>query len=516
MKALTEALAERLQGMRLESVQMPDKHTVVFTIGRLPDALLLSIDPAANQLALVPAPSRRSSQLRHPMRDLLASRLVGGTILSLWAPLGERVVILDVVSRNRIGDRTGSQLVLELFGSRADLALVERSEVVESLRRRRLEPRDPYQPPPAVVDPNLPGVGGAPLVLREFRHLAADDKEAATAFWRRIWAEPGQFSPVRLEGLSPPFYPVPLSHRPGAQPSVPDFLAAMSEAALEARRTAQLEARRRVLLSEQEAALVRLERQEQDLQAALQASAQAAVLRREAEALLTVVTSLPAGASQFTYTDWEHGDQRTVELDATKPPTAVAEAWFKEARRITVRARRAATLLPALQAKVRAAAAARDQISTADHLPDAPPAQGSAATQRKTTSAAHPYHTCRTPAGHQLRVGRNQQGNDLLLRLARPGDLWLHARGIPGSHVILSTQGGVGETDKEAAALLAAHFSKGRQARTVLVDCTLRRHVRKPAKAAPGHVVFDHEETLQVNPEGSLLAFLLSQLESDV
>ncbi len=511
MKALAAALNDRLKGQRIESVQMPDKHTLVFPIGRTPDALLICVDPTANALALVQAPKREAAQLRHPFRDLLAARLAGGTIVGIGAPLGERVVLIDVRSHSRIGDRTEVRLVVELFGSRADLALVEGEQVVESLRRRRLEPKDAYQEPSPAVDPSRPGVGGPPLVLREYGHLAEGDSTAARSFWERVWSEPGQFSPVRLENLSPPFYPIPLSHRPEPQPAVLDFLVALSQAVQSEREEADLERRRRTLLARQEAALTRLWRTEQDLLAALSAAKEAGVLRRQAESLLTMVTTLPPEASQFTYTDWESGDARTVALDPSQSHAATAQSWFKEARRITTRCKRAEALLPDVQAKLEAGILARDEIASATELPKEDADHG--AGRRPSAAPARPYHTVRTKAGHQVRIGRTQQGNDLLLHLARPADLWLHAHGIPGSHVILSSQGGVGEADKEAAALLAAYFSKGRQARNVLVDCTLRRHVRKRPKSAPGLVLFDHEETFQVTPAGALLDHLLAQLE---
>ncbi|MGE5589676.1 MAG: NFACT family protein [Bacillota bacterium] len=108
-----------------------------------------------------------------------------------------------------------------------------------------------------------------------------------------------------------------------------------------------------------------------------------------------------------------------------------------------------------------------------------------------------------TTTGHLVLVGRNNRQNDwLTLRHADDNDLWFHTKEIPGSHVILKDPG---EDPPEAAireaAGLAAYYSKGRQSGQVPVDYTRRRHVRKPAGAKPGMVIYDHQRTLFVTPD---------------
>ncbi len=110
-----------------------------------------------------------------------------------------------------------------------------------------------------------------------------------------------------------------------------------------------------------------------------------------------------------------------------------------------------------------------------------------------------------TVDGHEVLVGRNNTENDLLtLRMARPDDMWLHARGVPGAHVIIRAQAkGAGEVSAEVllrAAEIAAHYSKARGASKVAVDHTLRRHVRKARGARPGMVIYDHERTIMAAP----------------
>lgn len=103
--------------------------------------------------------------------------------------------------------------------------------------------------------------------------------------------------------------------------------------------------------------------------------------------------------------------------------------------------------------------------------------------------------------GFTIYVGKNNTQNDFLTnRLARPTDTWLHTKDIPGSHVIISGEH-FGERTLHEAAMLAAYFSKGRNSSSVPVDYTLIRHVRKPNGAKPGYVIYDHQKTLYVTPD---------------
>lgn len=113
----------------------------------------------------------------------------------------------------------------------------------------------------------------------------------------------------------------------------------------------------------------------------------------------------------------------------------------------------------------------------------------------------------RSPDGFSILVGRNNRQNDALtLRLARPDDLWLHCKEIPGSHVIIRTEGTAPpESTVLAAAGLAAYYSRARQSSSVPVDYTLCRHVRKPRGARPGMVIYDHHRTVFVTPAAEAL-----------
>jgi predicted ribosome quality control (RQC) complex YloA/Tae2 family protein len=111
--------------------------------------------------------------------------------------------------------------------------------------------------------------------------------------------------------------------------------------------------------------------------------------------------------------------------------------------------------------------------------------------------------TYQLPDAFEVLAGKTDADNDILsLKTAKPNDLWFHAHGLPGSHVILRHPEGEkpdNATIKIAAAIAAWH-SKARNAGTVPVSCTEAKHVGKPRGARPGSVSIKREKTIKVRP----------------
>jgi len=105
--------------------------------------------------------------------------------------------------------------------------------------------------------------------------------------------------------------------------------------------------------------------------------------------------------------------------------------------------------------------------------------------------------------GFTVLVGRNSRQNDrVTFKLASGDDLWFHARGAPGAHVILRTAGqDAPEGAIQRAAELAAHYSAAQRDARVQVDYTLRRYVRRQPGGAAGQVFYRQEKTLVVQPK---------------
>ena len=123
-------------------------------------------------------------------------------------------------------------------------------------------------------------------------------------------------------------------------------------------------------------------------------------------------------------------------------------------------------------------------------------------------AASKPMHFV-SSTGADIYVGKNNRQNDeLTLHFASPNDIWMHAKNIPGSHVIVK---GASEQDTATmteAALLAAYYSRARGSENVAVDYTPRKYVKKPAGAKPGMVIYTTNKTAYVTPSEEAVAGL--------
>ena len=122
--------------------------------------------------------------------------------------------------------------------------------------------------------------------------------------------------------------------------------------------------------------------------------------------------------------------------------------------------------------------------------------------QRKGKIVSEPYRF-RSSDGFEILVGKNNLQNDrLTMRIAENADIFMHAKKMPGSHVIIRTGGKeVPDRTYEEAGALAAYFSSGRDAEKVEIDYVRKKEVKKPAGAKPGYVVYYTNYSLIASPD---------------
>jgi len=218
------------------------------------------------------------------------------------------------------------------------------------------------------------------------------------------------------------------------------------------------------------------------MRAELEKAAQAPAVRAAAEALMALGTaSVPASLLL--------PDGATFPLESRAGETAqdVATRLFARARAMD----RARATLPARISELEARAAREPAL-------DAP-----ADRDRTWVEPRQPYKRFTSRGGLEIRVGRSAKDNDALtFHASSPDDVWMHARGASGSHVVLrwTRDEAPPAADLEEAALLAAWHSGARGSTVVPVDWTRRRYVRKPRGAAPGSVVVARAKTVMVRP----------------
>jgi predicted ribosome quality control (RQC) complex YloA/Tae2 family protein len=281
-------------------------------------------------------------------------------------------------------------------------------------------------------------------------------------------------------------------------------------------------------------ALARLDRRLEAIGADVERADEAPSLRGKADLILAHAHAYEAGSDRLDVLDYRDDPPvaRAVPIDPTKGARGTAEGLYRRARRLErgramAEERRRATaaergIVESFVARLEAAhgveaigtiaeEAARKGVRGAR---EAMPREGTSGGGRKKPAERLPYRAFECAGGNRVLVGRGSADNDALtLHHARPYDLWLHARGLSGAHVVVPlTRGKTCPPDLLAdAAMLAAHFSDARGEPLVEVIHVARRHVRKPKGAPAGLVRVEREKVIAVRVVPDRLAALLAR-----
>jgi predicted ribosome quality control (RQC) complex YloA/Tae2 family protein len=242
--------------------------------------------------------------------------------------------------------------------------------------------------------------------------------------------------------------------------------------------------------------------------------------RRWGELLSRNLESIPRGARSVRLTEWTAEGAREVEvpLEPTLAPRAQVERHFRQYRRLSRGSAMARERLAALDREIAQAeqALAEAEAGTAAEV-ETPASPVPAPRARKRSTPAHrPYRVFRSADGHLLWVGRAGEDNAALtFEVARPHHLWLHARGVPGAHVVvpLEKREAVGQEVLLDAAHLALHFSRAAGEPRGEVAWTRARLVRRVKGGDPGQVTYTGEKVLAVRVEPVRLERLLRSRE---
>ncbi|MFM9106952.1 MAG: NFACT family protein [Chloroflexota bacterium] len=251
------------------------------------------------------------------------------------------------------------------------------------------------------------------------------------------------------------------------------------------------------------------QKQERRLASVRQQGEQAAeieTLRTWGELIYANLWRIRPGEAEFD------ADGTIVPLDPARPAKEVAQEYFEryrnaqraEAHQEEIEAEIAAELgwLDQLDVLVRQAAGFAELESIAAEWEASQP-EGAGKRSRKRQQPRRPQPLFDNE-GNAVYVGHTAAQNEqVAFEIAGPGDTWLHARNVAGSHVVIRWRTpGAGEREETvlAAAALAAWYSAGRDGSRVEVDVAARRHVRKIKGGRPGMVTYRNERTVAVRP----------------
>ncbi|MFC5271595.1 NFACT RNA binding domain-containing protein [Adhaeribacter terreus] len=224
-----------------------------------------------------------------------------------------------------------------------------------------------------------------------------------------------------------------------------------------------------------------------------------------ADVIMANLTNIPPRTSEIELYDFYQDRNRTIKLKATETPQKTAERLYKKAKNQQIelkildeKALRKTEEIFALEEKLEELSQVTDS-KTLKHFLKANDFE----TGKKTAQPESPFREF-TTEGFRILVGKSAANNDVLTQKhTHKDDLWLHAKDVSGSHVVVKFQSGktFPQTVIEKAAKLAAYYSKRKTDSLCPVIYTQKKYVRKPKGAAPGSVVVDRENVMLVTPE---------------
>ncbi|HJL23183.1 MAG TPA: NFACT RNA binding domain-containing protein [Polyangiaceae bacterium LLY-WYZ-15_(1-7)] len=252
---------------------------------------------------------------------------------------------------------------------------------------------------------------------------------------------------------------------------------------------------------------------------------QAPGLRHEAELITAHLHRWRPGETTLRVLDWgrEPAEERELALDPRRTAAEGAERRFARAKRLERgaeiaaerEAKTAAELarVEGLLARVDAGEEALEELREEARTAAVPKRQRPRRGGARGASERKPFRRFLGHGDAAILVGRSAADNDALTLSARPHHLWLHARGVRGTHVIVPLNRGQSCPPELLvdAATLAAHFSEARGEASVEVQHTPRRYVHKRKGAAAGAVTVEREKTLLLQLEPERLAWLLER-----
>lgn len=210
------------------------------------------------------------------------------------------------------------------------------------------------------------------------------------------------------------------------------------------------------------------------------------------DVILAYSTQIPLGSERFPI-EWD-GENIEISLDPNKTLVENAQDYYKRYKKEKRERELIPELISNIEKKIEELKKKIDEVKTASKLEDL---ETEKIKEEKEDTLPYLVYNFK---GYQIWVGKNAKSNELItFKLSSPSDIWFHAKGYSGSHVILRTNGKAIEYIPEEVILecarLAVEHSKARSGTKVPVDYTYRRYVRNAGKKK-GNVFYTNYKTI--------------------
>lgn len=558
---MADELSRELVGGRIDRVTQPERDELILTIRNNGKNMLLLLSASAGCARAHLTAQKKTGTLEPPaLCMLMRKHVTGGRVAAIRQVSSDRILEIEIEHYDELGDRATKKLICEFMGKHSNIIFVgSDGRIIDSARRvseamssvREVLPGLRYEDPPehgkipfdALSADRLYGemaAQGGPLwkvlartisglstqFARElaFRATGSDDAhleecdlnavcQAVESVLATLKDAPSPRVLRNADGGAVDFSAFPYLSKPSLEV---ELFPTLSEAMDSFYRTRDIAER----IQQKSAAIHRvlktnIERCERKLalqQEALLGSQRMEEYRIKGELLTANLYLAKKGAKAVELPNYyEEGmPMLLVELDEKLSPGQNAQKYFKLYQKA-----RNAQVLAAEQIEKTSAELAylegqmdnlgkcaeeselfelREELEKFGYV--------KANKNRRQMKQLPPSKPMKfeLSSGRIVLIGKNNLQNDKLTFTAQPNEIWLHAKDMPGSHVIIVGDDPSDEDIFEAAKLAAA-YSKGANSSQVPVDYTQRKYVRKPSGAKPGFVIYTHQHTLYVTPE---------------
>ena len=558
---LARELREALVGARVDRAVQPERDEVLLTMRNHNENFNVLFSASAGCARAHITRVKKNNPLEPPMLCmLLRKHLSGARVTDVRQIDCDRILEIAFEHFDELGERTTKTLVCEFMGKHSNLIfLTADGKIIDSARHvteqissvRQVLPGLYYQRPPA--HGKLPFLALEPAALaarlaeapktlhkalsecvsglstqtaREIAYRTLGDENASTgslapeavaeAVVRVMQEMLGEFSPALLyaPGEDAPIDAVPIPFKSRAHLDsrpMPSLSAALDEfyraRDLAERMQQKSAALHRVLKNNLERSEKKLAIQEE----ALLNCERAEDYRIKGELLMANLHLVSKGAKRVSVPNYydEALTPMEIELDERISPAQNAQRYFKRYQKARSARKFALEQKAIAQEEIRYLASQLLALETCTEEAELAEIREEleklgyvrANHNRRQMKKLPPSTPLRftAPSGAEIFVGKNNRQNDELTFSAKPGYVWLHAKDMPGSHVIIAREN-PDEATIRFAASLAARYSSGRESGRVPIDYALKKYVKKPSGAKPGFVTYTNQKTLYAEP----------------
>lgn len=566
--AVVKQLNDTILGGRLYKIAQPEKDELLLTVKK--DAgqyrLMMSAD-ASLPLIYLTQENKKSPMTAPSFCMLLRKYIQNGRIVKIHQPGLERVIQFEIEHLDEMGDLRRKVLVMELMGKHSNIIFCDDSGMIlDSIKHvsgmvssvREVLPGRAYFIPETTqkTDPlsdftqetfasriteraaplykaiYAGFTGISPIVAQELCHRAQLDGdlpaqtldgaalcrlyEVFSAYMRQV--EQGAFAPfiVYEHGQPVEFAVLPLTIYDADICKPYDTISALL-GEYYAQKNAQTRIRqksadlRRIVATalERNAKKYDLQRRQ------LEDTQKREKYKLYGELLHTYGYQAQEGARQITVENYYTGEELTIPLDKDLSAMENAKKYFDRYGKLKRTYEAVTELVQETKAQIEHLASIENALDIAQTEGDLAQIREELVQsgyirykggKKKEKATTKPLHFVSSD-GFDMYVGKNNfQNEEITFRLAQGNDWWFHAKGMPGSHVIVKSGGAeLPDSTFEEAGRLAAHFSAAKGRDKVEVDYVQKKHVKKPGGAKPGFVVYYTNYSLLIDADISAI-----------